>query len=643
MDLNKKYVKRWMRWWRWKKKSVSYWWSQQKRTVFRFFNRSRGTWPHDTGDSSVVRESPSLRELRDRDDSSKFPGLSQITLSSLTETGQAESSIPVLKQRSYIGKGAIPSALANASCADLGVDGVLENLNTTLGTSYTLDSVISVLSSYVEQNLDFGTAYAYLRGYWNDTSTIEHVLRTQEEEDMDMRRNVLVDGRIINPRVPPRRVWDLYANRVVPYWVVSRRPLGISHAWMSDEERTDVMTPINGYEWPVPIPKDANLDLIRIELLNLGAQYMWLDVLCLRQKYSVRDDHREEDLRKERLRVEEWKLDVPTIGYVYNDYGIYDQVCYFSGLGRPLNFKPGDFESDRCWFNRAWTLQELNVNPNIAGETSDGIMAEDMRVMFYRKLDSVMFMHLLNTIFNILSQMQKRVSTNPLDKVTGLAYLLRVESIPIYDGEQSEEDAWANLVDAMRCTCRAELLFYYPEPGNRIKCWRPSWEQVMKKSLDFSLEIVNLGDVYRMEEKDVDWFDGLRIESVYVCGLADSKNKEELRREFVVNDTTGVSHTFPIGGYSTLDGSYTRRGKLVVKDDTEASHTFQIAADHGYSIPDGSYTLLGSAGLRFFCAIGRLRQDGKFEKLSVFSLDDPNVWRLMDLGVIKHGVKTILC
>ncbi len=50
-----------------------------------------------------------------------------------------------------------------------------------------------------------------------------------------------------------------------------------------EEDRVDAHTPINGYEWPVPMPRDANLDLIRIEMLNAGAEYAWLDVLCLRQ------------------------------------------------------------------------------------------------------------------------------------------------------------------------------------------------------------------------------------------------------------------------------------------------------------------------------------------------------------------------
>ncbi len=52
---------------------------------------------------------------------------------------------------------------------------------------------------------------------------------------------------------------------------------------MNEKDRVNLWTPINGYDWPVPIPKDANLDLIHIEMLNLGAEYAWLDILYLRQ------------------------------------------------------------------------------------------------------------------------------------------------------------------------------------------------------------------------------------------------------------------------------------------------------------------------------------------------------------------------
>ncbi len=92
------------------------------------------------------------------------------------------------------------------------------------------------------------------------------------------------------------------------------------------------------------MPKDANLDLIRIELLNYGAKYAWLDVLCLRQEGGKGED----------LRLEEWKLDVPTIGSLYGEAE--RVVCYFKGLGRPLDLTPGYFESDRCCFRLAWKL-----------------------------------------------------------------------------------------------------------------------------------------------------------------------------------------------------------------------------------------------------------------------------------------------
>ncbi len=135
----------------------------------------------------------------------------------------------------------------------------------------------------------------------------------------------------------PRRVWDLYSNRVVPYWFMDLHFNGswlrpISHAWMDEKDRAVVWTPINGYEWPVPIPKDADLNLIRIEMLNLRLEYAWVDVLCLRQVGGPRED----------MRTEEWKLDVPTIGRVYRRS---DVVCYLSGLGRPLTLKEGDLES----------------------------------------------------------------------------------------------------------------------------------------------------------------------------------------------------------------------------------------------------------------------------------------------------------
>ncbi len=282
-----------MRWQRTKRLVVTEWWDEWLKISF-------VSWRYDNGKdfclsyfqrklTKSVRKSPPIYHKR--------PDLPEITLPAFAETGRVELSIPVLNQRSYTGSRPVrSSSLADTRCADLGIDGLLEKLNAILGTSYSLGSKIlrffwiaqsnslhSILEPLIERNDDFGTAYALFRPYWYDydVATIKQKLRAGEEEDAPMRRKVLVDGRITERDVPPRRVWDLYANRVVPYWLARRYSWAISHAWVDEKERVNVMTSINAYEWPVPMPNDGNLDLVRIEMLNarhraapdFGAEY----------------------------------------------------------------------------------------------------------------------------------------------------------------------------------------------------------------------------------------------------------------------------------------------------------------------------------------------------------------------------------
>ncbi|PBK61858.1 hypothetical protein ARMSODRAFT_896264, partial [Armillaria solidipes] len=222
-----------------------------------------------------------------------------------------------------------------------------------------------------------------------------------------------------------------------------------------------VLMPINGCEWPVPVPKDANLDLICIEMLNIGVEYAWLDVLCLRQVGGPRED----------LRLEEWKVDMPTIGCVYCTER--KAVCYFSGLGWPLSLKAGDFESDWSWFRHAWMLQEICWKPIIGGDTGDNrIMEEEIWTKFESKLSSFLNPKWSNQsldIFDVLAQMRNRIAKNPVDKVVGLAYLLETSEIPAYYEMQSEEDAWTALVHVMAEPLREWPLFRYHTPGNGYK------------------------------------------------------------------------------------------------------------------------------------------------------------------------------
>ncbi|KAK0186311.1 hypothetical protein F5146DRAFT_126568 [Armillaria mellea] len=160
-----------------------------------------------------------VEEEDSEDEGAKF------TLSAFTETGRAESSIEVPKQHSYTGpRPVIPSSLADTSCAVLGFQGVLDQLNAILGKSETSHELHTMIEGFVEGNDDFGTAYARLRPVWDHHDPHNELCR-HEEKDRERRQKALVGNQIVNPFLSPRRVWDLCSNRVVPF-CVARKEFG---------------------------------------------------------------------------------------------------------------------------------------------------------------------------------------------------------------------------------------------------------------------------------------------------------------------------------------------------------------------------------------------------------------------------------
>ncbi|KAK0234905.1 hypothetical protein EDD85DRAFT_887280 [Armillaria nabsnona] len=562
-------------------------------------------WDDDEENKSAADEE------NDSDDDDEHP---KITISAFTETGQEESSIIVPLQRAYTGREPmISSRLADTPCATLGTKGLLDQLNTTLKTSYSLDNpfLSSLLEDCITNDCDVGMAYGSLRQIWytDNWSTIRGALYRWEELDRERNHEAIIGNRIVHTDLPPRRVWDLYSNRVVPHWITDTAgdgwwPEPISHAWMDESDRVVGWTPINGNEWPVTIPKDVDLNLIRIEMLNLGLEYTWLDVLCLRQVGGQRED----------LRVEEWKLDVPTIGAVY--YRSHNVVCYLSGLGRPLTLKEGDLESEQCWFRRAWTLQEVRNRRVIAGDTAygplhaeckDGRYETELLTRFHERLQSTH--ELLWKVDEALKEMRKRVSTNPVDKIAGLAFLMGSDTIPAYHESESLEHAWTALVDAMDTDCRGELFSLYAEPGNTGRKWQPSWEQVMTKPLPAS-ELYPYIRVDRDEKREEDWCDAECMEGL-VQGLA------------VVEEGD-------------------RHGVLTVDDWGGKERRFRITATHTCPIPEDTYTMI------YTCKLKSSRGHGwvvggslpmlprrTFEKVSVLEISHGEQCRLQDLGITK--------
>ncbi|GJF00583.1 hypothetical protein PsYK624_168760 [Phanerochaete sordida] len=390
----------------------------------------------------------------------------------------ASSSIPL--QWLHVGPGAIYDSLADAPCAEMDDAELLARLNSILGTNFSLDVPgLRDCLQHVRRNArDFGTAYGTLRPWWSyDFLEIPPLMEQRKVELEELRSHALRGPCIVDPTIPVRRIWDLFSNRVLPFHTLPREasyaaddvPSSIwcvSHSWVDEKDRRTVWTTINGEEWPVPLPSATTLAHVRIELLNMGAQYVWLDILCLRQQGGNAPE-------AEASRTEEWRLDVPTIGNIFQRQNA-PCITYFNGLGLPAEFSPAILGSPRHWCNRVWTVQE-GCNAWLPGGIDPG-----------RPLGRGFFEHLSNrgdmilaemTYLEVATFMKGRHCTSELDRIAGLAYLLKCETLPVYDERTPAEAVWLVLIKHLPDEVRTHIFFQFA-PVTPFALW-PSWSRFL--------------------------------------------------------------------------------------------------------------------------------------------------------------------
>jgi len=135
------------------------------------------------------------------------------------------------------------------------------------------------------------------------------------------------------------------------------------------------LTVVNRRQWPVPLPgtghgqsSEESIEHIRQQLVqpmylcSSGPgpivirlrTYVWEDILCLRQSCREMKSGFPDYERRESTRLEEWKIDVPTMATIYHKASTI--ACYMNGIGRP--FLEDGWLDPRHWVNRVWTLQE---------------------------------------------------------------------------------------------------------------------------------------------------------------------------------------------------------------------------------------------------------------------------------------------
>jgi len=428
-------------------------------------------------------------------------------------------------------------------------------------------SLLDYIYSEPTGAMDFGTMLANIA----TTKWVEGVLLTMNTNSCRRRCLVFPRPTNCNPEVLnalgsrdsienpygilPRRLWDLVNNRVVELDVFARRgdsgeivmprvPAGgywaITHSWASDMEGW--MTPVNNYQWPVPLPVGTTLEAIRWEALRAGALYCWLDVLCLRQKmFSEGEPSGEEKVEiNEEVRLAEWSIDVPTIGNIYRQAT--NVLRYFNGLGRQLQLS--GWGDPHHWINRAWTLQEtrpeyIMVNGGIptdmifplrqivkfaeSEQQMRQVLAPLARIVADAEPENTEDTPLLDSlwstsindqigghkiaerraltaccsILNLTCEMARRFARNEIDKIAGLGYLMKCKSLPLYSEGEAPEDAWLRLIAHLPYNSHLELLFNFPNSRDysREPCqlfpphWIPRWTQLMELRREEGLEL----------------------------------------------------------------------------------------------------------------------------------------------------------
>ena len=405
--------------------------------------------------------------------------------------------------------GNITPEQADVSCRSLNEDVLWRSLAALIGLNKDKIQaehlwIQNDIRYFVACDLDFGLAYAIARVAWKsfneyaeDSSgiSLQRGKWHERAQVLDQERQKAIEADFSNPEqqlitspyeIMPRRLWDLRSNRVINFRMLHAVQSGtpdfwaVTHSWTSN--MSPVWTTINQHQWGVPLPNGISLESVRSELLTMGAEYVWIDVLCLRQSSKVS--------YLENLKREEWKVDVPTIGNVYRSAGRI--VRYFNGLGVPFSYSGWD--DARHWLQRAWTLQEIaDENTTINGGTprdrGQVLLNSQSRIWgrVIKLRDAIRpVTHLAAQVdgphgcevYELVQEMNKRHASQPVDKISGLFYLLRTTKLPCYDTQMSCEEFWKQCFHLLPHERKAEILFDFPYRGTDQ--WFPTWTQVLK-------------------------------------------------------------------------------------------------------------------------------------------------------------------
>ena len=81
-------------------------------------------------------------------------------------------------------------------------------------------------------------------------------------------------------------------------------------------------------------------------------------------------------------------------------------------------------------------------------------------------------------VYELVREMTRRHASKPVDKLSGLFYLLRTTKLPCYDEQMTSEDFWTQCFHLLPAERKIEVLFDFPYRGSEDQ-WFPTWAQIM--------------------------------------------------------------------------------------------------------------------------------------------------------------------
>ena len=81
-------------------------------------------------------------------------------------------------------------------------------------------------------------------------------------------------------------------------------------------------------------------------------------------------------------------------------------------------------------------------------------------------------------VYELAWEMTKRHASQPVDKLSGLLYLLRTTKLPCYDQKMTSEDFWRQSFHLLPAGQKIEILFNFPYRGSDQQ-WFPTWAQML--------------------------------------------------------------------------------------------------------------------------------------------------------------------